>query len=366
MENANTRQAPRIWLVLSDKAGDNAQVELIARHIGEPYLIKRVIPRKKYVFGKPGFKPSLYHLDLDKSDKITPPWPELIITVGRRSSMVALWIKEQSGHKTRIVLLGRPRRWIEKFDLILSPLQYHVPQRDNIHNLGLPLFEINQNRLENARTQWEKQFSPLKKPLIALFIGGPTRPFIMNRKTVIDLANKAIAVTRQSGGTLYISTSRRTPPAVTKALAQYMPPSTYIYEWGDTTRENPYMGLMAHADIFIVTGDSVSMLVETTKLGKPLLIYPLTPSRVGALWQRITFWLHPLHRRTWAEKFSGRLGDFLYRIGLIGFPRDLTLIHQYLIQNGLAAQLGNQPPRPSKTTVTDLSVVTKKIRLLLS
>src|SRR5688572_20272964 len=34
--------APRIWLVLGDKAGDNAQVRIVAETLGWPYAIKQL------------------------------------------------------------------------------------------------------------------------------------------------------------------------------------------------------------------------------------------------------------------------------------------------------------------------------------
>ncbi len=61
--NDDTRAASdaRIWIVLSDKLGDNAQVEIIAQALGLPYEIKRIYPLEKYVFGKPRFRPSVKH-----------------------------------------------------------------------------------------------------------------------------------------------------------------------------------------------------------------------------------------------------------------------------------------------------------------
>jgi hypothetical protein len=35
---------PRVWLVIGDKPGDNAQVEIIAKRLGWPFEIKRAIP----------------------------------------------------------------------------------------------------------------------------------------------------------------------------------------------------------------------------------------------------------------------------------------------------------------------------------
>jgi hypothetical protein len=35
-----------LWLVTGDKAGDNAQLMVIAEALGRPYEVRRVIPRK--------------------------------------------------------------------------------------------------------------------------------------------------------------------------------------------------------------------------------------------------------------------------------------------------------------------------------
>ena len=46
--------------------------------------------------------------------------------------MAALWVQDQSGGRTRIVLLGRPKRWAERFALIVAPRQFKIPPRDNL------------------------------------------------------------------------------------------------------------------------------------------------------------------------------------------------------------------------------------------
>jgi len=48
-----------------------------------------------------------------------------------------LWIKEKSA-ATRLVLLGRPRRWIERFDLDITLPQYQVPDLPQVLHLSLP------------------------------------------------------------------------------------------------------------------------------------------------------------------------------------------------------------------------------------
>jgi len=101
---------PKVWLLIGDKLGDNAQVTAVARALDWPQEYRRLVFREPYVLGKPRFVPDLFHVDRQRSDPIEPPWPDLILTIGRRPAMVALWIKRQSGGRTRIVLFGRPKR----------------------------------------------------------------------------------------------------------------------------------------------------------------------------------------------------------------------------------------------------------------
>ena len=41
---------------------------------------------------------------------------------------------------------------------------------------------------------------------------------------------------------------------------------------GPIGNDNPYLGLLAHGDRFVVTGDSISMLVEVARLAKPRIV----------------------------------------------------------------------------------------------
>ena len=45
--------------------------------------------------------------------------------------------------------------------------------------------------------------------------------------------------------------------------------------------ENPYQGLLALADHFVVTTDSLSMMVEVARLGRPLSLFALGLAVLG-------------------------------------------------------------------------------------
>jgi len=342
-------EAP-LWLVTGDKPGDNAQLLTIAEALGWPYEVRQVIPLKQYVFGKPIFKPSLYHLDMEKSDPLVPPWPDLVLTVGRRPAMAAQWIRKQSGGKTKVVLLGRPRKMASAFALVIITGQFLMPKRNNVLSLDLPLMRVAPARIEKAVEIWQPSFQAMKQPVTALLIGGPTKPFRLDEAAIDTLLHE---VGKQlAGGSLFISTSRRTPEAVVEYLRQHKPPGSTLYCWQPNDSNNPYMGMLGLADYFVVTGDSLSMMVEIARLGKPLAIYPL-PEQGGAF-------AHALRQVIMAVRRSMRYLPG----GYFGYIRDLGLAHQYLLDNRLASIVGQPFVSPAGEMEDQLAQVVARIKQL--
>jgi mitochondrial fission protein ELM1 len=350
-----------IWLVIGDKPGDNAQIEIIANALNMPFEIRRVIPKPEFSLGKPAYKISLSHLDAEQSDALEPPWPDLILTIGRRPSMAALWVQQQSGGHSKIILLGRPKRWMERFSLIIVPAQYRMPTHPKVLQLDLPLMRNNEAAIETARTSWREKFSALPKPLTALLIGGQTKPFRFNAQDALGLLNNA---TQAAGnGSLYISTSRRTPPDVVKALKKHLPDNTTLYSWSPDNTDNPYLGLLGLADRFIVTGDSISMMVEVARLGKPLAIFelPVQTDWSTRIQQTMGKWLH--HGQNGFQAGPGRL---LFKLGLVRYSRDLTALHRSLYDQQLAVPLGKPFIETGNTPVYELDQVTQRILTLVA
>jgi hypothetical protein len=339
-----------LWLVTGDKAGDNAQLLVIAEALGLPYEVRRMIPRKKYIYGKPAFKPSLYHLDMEKSDPLVPPWPELVLTVGRRPAMAAQWIRKQSAGKTKVVLLGRPRKMLAEFALVIITGQFLMPKRDNILSLDLPLMRVDMAKIDKAVSIWRPSFQAMKQPVTALLVGGPTRPFCMDETVIGTLLQQ---VKKQAvGGSLFISTSRRTPDAIVDYLRRHKPPNSTLYCWQPDDSNNPYFALLGLADYFVVTGDSLSMMVEIARLGKPLAIY-LLPEQGGPV-------AHMMRQVVMAIRcFPGQWPGALF-----GYARDLSRTHRYLLKNGLATTLDQPFATPRGLMEDQLSQVVQRIRQL--
>lgn len=337
------RQAPRIWRVLGDKRGDNGQVEVIAEALARQHgwgsELRHLEMRPRYVFGKPRVGPTLYHLDRERSDALEPPWPDLILTSGRRPANAALWIKRRSGGRTRIVLVGKPSGWMSHFDLIITSAETLPAPFPNVMHIGLPLMQLDPTRLEAGRAQWQAAFAELPRPLVAFLIGGPTNPFVYNADVVRRLRAR-IEQVLAAGGTPYLVSSRRTPRRFMQRLRQGLPEAVRVYDWNAPQGENPYAGLLALADRFVVTGDSISMQVEVARLGKALEILPLPTGWFGGIdhgRRSLAAWLfQPARNDSGAETTRIALARGLYHLRLLQQTRHFPRFHQMLVDQGLA------------------------------
>jgi uncharacterized protein len=361
---------PCTWVILSDKRGDNGQVETIVDALPWPVEQKYVHMLPEYVLGKPRFRPSLDHLDLSRSDSLEAPWPDLIITVGRRPSMAALWVREQSGNKTKIVLVGKPSGHMLDFALVIASAENQMPPLHNFLPTTLPLMRVQPEEVAGAAQAWRERFAVLPKPLIAMLVGGETNPFIMNRKVANDLVATARWVVDELGGTPYVTTSRRTTPEVVEVLRRDLPAQAVFYEWTADASDNPYQALLGSADGFIVTADSVSMMVEVIYLRKPLALFPLPGGWLGSIdqWRRsLAHWLFNPRQNSVADRWRHRIARGVYYVDVFKVlcaTRDFRAFHRLLVEQGLAVWSGQPFKQPSAQLPDDVGAVVKRIEAL--
>lgn len=265
--------APIIWALQGPRTGDNNQVLALAEALGLPfqiiqlrYNLARAITR---LLG-----PSLVTLDRSSRARIAPPWPDVVIGIGRRSVPVARWIKRVSGGRTKIVLIGNPRidPWL--FDLVITTRQYPVPPGDNVLPLPIGLSRYQTPPKPDAEEQaW---LASLPRPLRVVAIGGATKYWQLSKAVI----NGALAIVRaKPGGSLIVVTSRRTDPAIVATLAHELDanPNERLIA-GSFPR---FAMLLGQAGEIHVTADSISMLSEAILAGKPVGIIPIEQTAKG-------------------------------------------------------------------------------------
>ena len=258
------------WTVTNGTAGMENQALGLAERLGFPIIAKRVRlawPWNKLAPFHPG---SPFSRLAAGSDPIAPPWPRLAMGVGRGSIPLMLAIKKASGGRTLIVQCQDPRVALAPFDLIIPPEHDGVSGPNVFPILGSPN-RITPQKLASARAQFAHRFQSLHTPRLAVLIGGKNKAYRFDSIAIANLTNTLVELSKTMG--LMVTVSRRTGEENVARIAAALEGGG-AYFWNGEG-ENPYLGVMAWADAFLVTADSVNMTCDAAVTGKPVHIFPL-------------------------------------------------------------------------------------------
>ncbi len=364
-------ERPTVWLLVGEKRGDNAQVRNLARRAGLDAIAteKSVVMKTEWIDGKPPVAASLDHVDLDESDALDGPWPDLVICAGRRLASVALFLKQRSGGRTRLVVVGKPRGRASAFDLIVVAAHYVLPDAPNVARHAYPLMEVDQAALAETKKAWVGRLTLAPRPLTALFVGGPTGGLRFGVDEARALHADARRLVAGHRGSLYIVTSRRTPDAVVDYFRRAKSPDPNeqlaVYDASLPPIDNPYQGLLALADHFVVTTDSLSMMAEVAQLGRPLSLFAL--GRAPSCFERgleAVRLLRPIDPTRDAIPAGGVAARTLAALGRPIHSRDLTATARRLVADGLAAWSTDPMPSASRWADEALDGVVHRVRAL--
>ncbi|MCX8050022.1 MAG: mitochondrial fission ELM1 family protein [Methylohalobius sp.] len=343
---------PKVWVLLNHRAGENAQVLALAEALGWPFAVKRFAYRRGVPYLLLGA--SLAGIDRQRSDSLTPPWPDLVISASARNEPICLWIQKQAakaGKQVKLVHIGRPWKALKRFDLIITTPQYRLPMRPNVLHNATTLHRVTPERLAQEQKRWGVQLAQLPAPRIAVLIGGSSGPYVLDRAAALQLAKQANELAANAGGSLLVTTSARTSDSILEAFASQISVPAHLFCWAPG-QSNPYYAYLALADQIIVTSDSVSMLSEACATGKPVYIFDL--DRVERKWEDLTL-----------EHFFA----FIYRMAMRWAPkrltRDLAQVHARLIGERRAMWLGEVfPSEPASDSSTAMMWAVRRVRSL--
>lgn len=230
----------------------------------------------------------------------------IIISAGRRESLIATFLKKQNKNLFLVQLMN-PHHSYEMFDVFAVPEHDQTTALDKYENVIYTIGAANiitDQLLERDGSNVAETIKELPKPHIVMLVGGDTKFGKFNGAKIF--AKWANEEAKTLGGSLLITTSKRTSKQTKNAIKQSITTPCYFYEYGSGDI-NPYPGLLYHADYIIVSGDSVSMCNEACSSGKPVYIYDAknTPAKHKKLHQS-------LYSTGCAKPFLGKLESWKY------------------------------------------------------
>ncbi len=266
----------QLWIVTDGRAGNEKPCQALAaalvRHLA-PTLIQttefRLTLRQPWDLVVPHFlQGGRRAIEGPLRDALNGPLPDLVISCGRRATLASVTIKRLSASRAFTCHLLNPRIDPALFDAVICPEHDQLQGSNVLTLLGSPNL-IDNDWLQNQRLRYAAQFGPLAGPRLAVLIGASNRAYQIERAQLERLAMAASDWQQTNGGSVMVTTSRRTPPALVELTKQRFADASIVWT-GDG--DNPYPGMLAWADAFMVTPDSTNMCSEAAACGKPLMI----------------------------------------------------------------------------------------------
>jgi uncharacterized protein len=197
--------------------------------------------------------------------QLGPPWPTLIIGSGRYGGRLSAAIKRVHP-ATRNVQIQDPRAARGYFDLIITPAHDRSPGRNVIHTTG-SLHALAPRRVAADGNAWRQRLAG-EGQLLAVLIGGPTRQVRLGAMDLEDLCIDLARLVDQGGWRIAVCVSRRTPADWRSLLTRLLGKRATLLWLGEG--DNPYRGMLALADAFVIGADSVNMTTEALATGRPV------------------------------------------------------------------------------------------------
>jgi uncharacterized protein len=291
------------WAISDGRAGMANQVRGLAEAVGLPVVAKTVHPRFPWTVLPIAWWPAPFTALGPGSSAFAPPWPKLLIGCGWRSIPYVLAVKRLSGGNTFAVQLQDPRIDPRTFDLVVPP-EHDGINGENVEAIVGSPNAVTRAKLDVAAAQWRAKFGALKQPRIAVLIGGKSKSHSFGEDDARRLGAQLKDLTARGFG-LMVTTSRRTGEAQTRIIKDALA-DTPAFAWNGTG-DNPYFGLLALADVILVTSDSTNMAVEAGSTGKPVYIVALPGGD-----SKFTRLHAELERRGIARKFTGEIAQWTY------------------------------------------------------
>jgi len=230
---------------------------------------------------------------------VAAPLPGLAIGCGGMAGAVLAALR---GPSTRVVQVQNPRMDISRFDLIVAN-HHDELTGPNVFVTRTALHRVTPARLAAEAGLWRDRLAPYRRPLVAVLLGGNNGRFRLDRSAGARLAADLATMAQRDKVGVVVTPSRRTDPAVTDLIRTALAP-TGGWVW-DLEGDNPYFGMLALADLIVVTQDSVSMVSEAVATTAPVMVASL-PGK----WRRQALFMKPLLDADRIRPFEGRFSSW--------------------------------------------------------
>ena len=288
---------PSCWLLTDGAAGNVQQARALAQGLGAPAEAIELHARAPWRWLAPRLLAGAQHAwGADLAARLARP-PALAIGCGRQGALATRLLRQRHRGGCRSVQILDPRIDPAAFDVVVAP-RHDGLEGPNVVPCTGSLNAIDENWLAQARQRFATLAS-LPRPLTLLLVGGPTARMPMSPDWFARLAAILEHWLDRDGGSLLVSSSRRTPDWLRAALRHRFAGLPGRQWHGPEDGGNPYPGFLAHASRIVVSADSANLMSEAAAVGVPVLVHGAPRGKLALLYRQLLRDGHvrPLERR---------------------------------------------------------------------
>ncbi len=259
----------RAWLITDGKAGMDVQAVGVADALGLVAERKVVAPTGPWKWTAP-WGPADPKSGFGKvGGDFGPPWPDIAIATGRMSIPFIRALKRKAGLVTYTIVLQDPKTGCRTADMIWVPEHDRLRGPNVVTTLTSP-HSFTRERLSTLRSRVPAAIAALPGPRVAVVLGGKNGVYKFT-DACDDRLKASLTSLAALGASFMITPSRRTHPRLLRAVDAATANAPRILWNGEGA--NPYPDFLAHADLLVVTADSVNMTGEACATGRPVYVF---------------------------------------------------------------------------------------------
>lgn len=291
--------SPVVWLH-DGLAGNRRQAEALALALGLPAQELLLLPQAPWRWAAPHRLPGSDAAFGEGFAELLRQPPRLAIGCGRQAALATRLLRTRGSLAVQIL---DPRLPPRHWDAVIAPAHDGLSGANVLSPCG-SLNPIDEDWLTRAQARWP-QFAALPAPRTAVLLGGATAAVRFDRGAFERLVGKLERTLTEQGGSLLLLGSRRTDPRIAARARRYWAelPGLRWLDAGDGP--NPYAGVMAWADRFVLSPDSVNMISEACATPRPVFV--AEPERAGG---RVRRFLDALLARGRIRAQDAQLADY--------------------------------------------------------
>jgi len=273
----STPDKSRILAISDGRPGNARQAEALAAALlpGRVDVI-HIAARAPWHWASPRRLPGSKHaFGSDFAGLLQQP-PRWAVGCGRQAALATRLLREAG---SRVVQILNPRIAYRHWDWLVIPEHDRITGARVIPMRG-SLNPVNDAWLNAARVEfaWLEQFPG---PRLTVLVGGDSRHGRLPADVGQKMQDMMMRWHLDTGGSVLVTTSRRTPPALAAALVQQMRTLPGLCWTSPADGANPYPGLLAYAERILCTADSVNLLSEACATCVPVCIVGAETTKAG-------------------------------------------------------------------------------------